>query len=707
MDGELSACLEDRPVLDQVASTDTVTTIDVEIELYNASEVLETIHRIEESAGHIGFLRRVSHDLIAVSASIQPSKLLSIAGEDLVLFIGPSSEPRLLDERSDQIVASNLTADRAQPSGLGYAGWLAARQLDTPSVFSIDVSDTGIDRGSALAKSLHPDFLDLSGNSRVSYMADYIGDGQPDDRRGHGTLVASIAAGNKNGGITDDQGYSLGLGVAPGSQIGVSRIFGHDGKLPARLDFGLVFSKAYAAGARISNCSWGQGGNSYDSVAQQLDSLVRDAQADVPGNQELTFVFAAGNDGPGGHINSPGNAKNVITVGASENYRPETFDNCNLDGQGGVGPDGADNAMDILRYSSGGPTADGRSKPDIIAPGTHIFGAESQSPLFDASGLCQGPLRYGPPTQRLYTYSSGTSLSTPHVAGAAALVRQFFAQRTLLDGSPPSPAMIKAYLINSTSYLTGANAGGDLPGANQGWGLLDLSRAFDSATRILVDQTHLFTESGQTFQITGSLADRSLPLRITLAWTDAPGMLAGGAWVNNLDLELVVGGGATIYLGNNFSGAFSIAGGQPDGKNNVESIILPPDAIPAGAESNFTIVIRATNIAGDGVPGNGIDLDQDFALVAYNVGPPIIPPPTITSASYAAKVLAITGLNFGASARVEINGQLIELSFTFDASANALSIRAKKGKLNLNPRSNNQIVLIDNGLRSPPFTLAL
>jgi hypothetical protein len=266
--------------------------------------------------------------------------------------------------------------------------------------------------------------------------------------------------------------------------------------------------------------------------------------------------------------------------------------------------------------------------------------------------------------------------------------------------------MIKAYLINSASYLTGLNAGGDLPGVNQGWGLLDVSRAFDSASRQLVDQTQVFTESGQAFQMNGSIADRSLPLRITLAWTDAPGMLAGGAWVNDLDLELVVGG-VTVYRGNNFSGAFSVAGGEPDGKNNVESIILPPESIPEGADGNFAIVVRATNITGDGVPGNGIDLDQDFALVAYNVAPPIPLPPTITSASYSAKVLTITGQNFGPSAKVEINGQMIGLAFSFDGSANALSIRAKKGKLNLSPRSENQIVLVDNGLRSAPFTLTL
>src|ERR687884_1173451 len=101
----------------------------------------------------------------------------------------------------------------------------------------------------------------------------------------------------------------------------------------------------------------------------------------------MLFVFAAGNQGAGGHIGSPGTAKNVITVAASENYRPEGTDSCNLDGQGGIGPDGANNALDVLRYSSGGPTADNRAKPDLAAPGTHVYGAASQSSEFFAAGI--------------------------------------------------------------------------------------------------------------------------------------------------------------------------------------------------------------------------------------------------------------------------------------------------------------------------------
>jgi len=587
--------------------------------------------------------------------------------------------------------------------------------LDTQPDFAIDFADSGLDRGSTSALQLHPDFLDSALRSRVAYIFNYASDGLIDDRPGHGTIVASVAAGlgqaNREG--EDAPGYMYGLGADPFAKIGVSRIFDEKSKLPSHLSFTDVESAAYAAGARISNNSWGNVSNTYDATAQEYDGLVRDAQPSVSGNQEMAFVFSAGNFGAGGHVGSPGTAKNVITVAASENYRPEGLDSCNLDGQGSIGPEGADNALDVLRFSSGGPTADSRSKPDISAPGTHIYGAASRSPGFFGEGLCAGAGVYQPPNQSLYTWSSGTSFAAPHIAGAASLIRRFFVSHNLLgDRRPPSPAMIKAYLINTASYMTGENAGGDLPGERQGWGLVDLSRSFDTATRLLVDQTNLFTESGQTFQVQGSLGDRTRPLRVTLAWTDAPGSLVGPAAVNDLDLEIAVGG-VTVYRGNNFAGAYSIEGGESDRINNVESIYLPPGAIPHGVEGNFTITVRAANIAGDGVPGNATSLDQDFALVVYNIAQAIPPPPPppnkrpiITGVTYVKKTITIAGRDFSSGAQVEINGRVIDRSFGFDSSANSLSLKLKRGKLNL-VDGDNQIVLVENGERSQPFVLRL
>jgi hypothetical protein len=685
--------------------------VDVSIELFDSPSVDATLRELRNlSSNGLNAPRRSSHYQV-VSGRIAASNLINAAALDDVLFIGPAPHFRPLDEMSDQIVAGNLISDGSKPTSPGYSQWLASKGLDFIPDFLVEVVDTGLDRGSTSASQIHPDFRDPDGNSRILYSVNYANDNEIEDRLGHGTLVASVVAGLGSASVVDPSGYVYGLGMDPTMRLGISRIFDRLGQTPSRIDFASIAAAAYAKGARIANNSWGSDGNTYDVVAQEYDSLVRDADVTAPGNQEMTFVFAVGNTGPGGHVDSPAVAKNVIAVGASESFRPLGTDSCNLDGEGSIGPDGADNALDILRYSSGGPTADGRTKPDLVAPGTHIYGAASRSQFFFGQGLCPGIPVFQPPNQDLYTWSSGTSLAAPHVSGAAALVRKFFTSQKLLgEGVSPSPAMIKAFLSNSATYLTGANGGGNLPSQRQGWGLVDLSRAFDSAKRVLVDQTELFTESGQEFAMIGSVADRSLPMRITLAWTDAPASLLGPAIVNDLDLEVRTNAGV-VYRGNIFADEFSIEGGTADRLNNVESICLPAGFFPEGTSGSVTITVRAANIAGDGVPGNGSLLDQDFSLVAYNFTSedtqPPANPPVITAASYVKKLLTIVGHDFSLAAQVEINGKTIERPFAFDPLSNALSIKLKAKKLNLIKRSDNSIVVTENGLRSEVFTLRL
>jgi hypothetical protein len=268
--------------------------------------------------------------------------------------------------------------------------------------------------------------------------------------------------------------------------------------------------------------------------------------------------------------------------------------------------------------------------------------------------------------------------------------------------------MTKAFLANTAVYMTGENAGGNLPGSGQGWGLLNLGRAFNSVKRVLIDQTTIFTDSGQKAEIKGSIADRTQPLRVTLAWTDAPGGIAGAAWVNDLDLEVVIGG-SKVYRGNHFIGPNSAEGGDPDFRNSVESVFILPNLIPEGVAGNFTITVRAANIAGDGVPGNGNPADQDFALVIYNITAPIEPPPVpvITAATYSKRTLTVTGRDFAAAARIEINGRLVEFALTFDSAPNSLSVGAKPKKLALIIGAENQVVVIESGRRSNPFVLRL
>ena len=138
--------------------------------------------------------------------------------------------------------------------------------------------------------------------------------------------------------------------------------------------FSDIVADSYASGARISNNSWGANFDlgHYTADAREYDAIVRDAQPSVPGNQQLVEIFSAGNSGPGaGTVGSPGTAKNVIAVGASEGVRATGLAApCQLDS-------GADSARDIASFSSRGPTVDGRIKPDVVAPGTNIMSAAS------------------------------------------------------------------------------------------------------------------------------------------------------------------------------------------------------------------------------------------------------------------------------------------------------------------------------------------
>jgi subtilisin family serine protease len=536
-----------------------------------------------------------------VSVMIPVSQLTELARNDNVIGIEPYAERRRLDEAQGQIVAGNLTGN--SPSGPGYLAWLASRGFNSSQFgsFSVNVADD------AFSLTGHPDLP----SGRIAFQNNATS--QTGAQGGHGFLNAHIVGGFNSGTgspLEDANGFNYGLGIAPWARVGVTAIFGNGNSSPTAWE-----NFAYGQGARISSNSWGFIGlYDYDTNAQEFDRIVRDAQSGVAGLQQLTVVFAAGNDGSGSNtVSSPGSAKNVITVGASENVRPTGADGC------GIGNTGADSANDIISFSSRGPVnaagGDGRVKPDIVAPGTHIEAGVPQS-NYDGSSVCN---QFFPSGQTLYGWSSGTSHSTPAVAGGAALVYQDFLNRGL---GAPSPALVKAVLMNSATYMTGTGAGGNLPSNSQGMGRMNLGRAFDTTPRILVNQTQLLTATGQTFQATGSIASGSQPFRVTLAWTDAPGPTTGAPWVNNLDLEVTVGG--QTYRGNVFSGANSTTGGTADVRNNAESVFLP-----AGVSGNFTVTVRGTNIAGDGVPGNGDTTDQDFALVIYNASAGGSPSPTI------------------------------------------------------------------------------
>ena len=569
-------------------------------------------------------------DYLNVIVRLPADRLANVASRPDVVSIHPYFPRHKMDERQDQILAGSLSGN--VPIGPGYLSWLASKGFTqaqfTESGFVVDVTDSGVDNGTT-----SPGHFGLyeSGNlslsSRVAYnrLEGTANIGSTiSGCDGHGNLNSHIIAGYSDSTgfpFTDVIGFQYGLGVCPFVKVGSSVIFDPGFTSP---DYANLQSRAYDDGARISGNSWGASvGGAYDADSQTYDALVRDAQPAgtahaTPGNQEMTIVFAAGNDGPGAStVGSPGTGKNIICVGAGEGV--QAFGGS--DGSG-VSDSEADNANDIIDFSSRGPCGDGRIKPDICAPGTHISGGVGQtgSPAstgtaigcYDASGVSGGVghTPFFPPGQEFYTASSGTSHSTPAIAGCCALVRQYFINSSL---PPPSPAMTKAFLMNSARYMTGAFANNTLPSNSQGIGAANLGMAFDGISRVLRDQSKAdkFTASGQVRTFTGTISNTNEPFRVTLAWTDAPGSTFGNAYNNDLDLTVTVDG--DTYKGNVFSGASSVTGGSADFRNNVESVF-----VPAGVSGNFTVTVTASSINSDGVPNEAPTLDQDFALVIYN-----------------------------------------------------------------------------------------
>jgi hypothetical protein len=527
---------------------------------------------------NVGALRTDYRNLTSTEA-------VSLASDPGVVAIEAYSDPELSDERAAQIVAGNLTAGFA-PSAPTYLGWLVdpARIPDSSTFgFAIDVTDEGLDNGAN--PTAHNDFKELgSGPTRVAYEADYTSDPDARDCGGHGTNVASIATGyNTATGspqVEDSAGYNHGLGVAPFVRLGASKVFECDGDFSSSWTPSALTAAAYAGGARISNNSWGTGNvtawGDYSARSAAYDQLVRDARPGAgtdAGNQQMVEVFSAGNDGEGnpgfpdegyGTISAEGAAKNVITVGASEGVRASGLDGC------GVPNSGANSARDIIDFSSRGPTDDGRLKPDLVAPGTHITGAAPQHAGYAGFGTCNQFVS----GSTSYSLISGSSQAAPQVSGAAALVRHWYART---QGADASPALTKALLVNTATDLGGGQNGkGDSiapgPNSDQGWGRVNLGNTFDSTVREYRDQlpADFLDASGQSRIHSYSVQDTTKPVKVTLAWTDVPGPTSGNPVVNNLDL--VVDTGGRTYKGNVFDGALSRTGGSADPRNNTESV---------------------------------------------------------------------------------------------------------------------------------------
>ena len=530
-------------------------------------------------------------NVIRVEAS--PSDLDAIANIPDVVRIDQYEKPRAEDERSSQIISGNFSSTTV----LNAPGYNPLTQFGV--------------NGQNVTISMVDDGVSIPGNGGFYITAANTVDGplrggSPGATGGHGHLNASIIAGDAPFPGLDSDGYNYGLGVAPKSNIINIPLLagGYTGTEANTYNDTVITAGPNSVLGSISNNSWGNGlnSNAYDSYAAQFDGFVRDASA-APAIDPICLVFSAGNSGPGtGSLTRPKAAKNIIAVGNSENIRPGVLPFPVPTVSPTPTPIGAtaDNMDDLRSSSSRGPAADGRVKPDITAPGTVITGSRAGTCLsvtgcFDAN----------------HAYSIGTSHAAPQVAGAAALFTQFW--KNGHSGVNPSPALIKAAVINTAQEMNGVNTGTAIPNGNEGWGRLNMKYMLNTGVPTMyIDQSIVFSNPGVAQGMIGTVADPTKPVRITLVWTDPPGTV-DPALVNNLDLQVNVNG--NFYRGNVFSNGVSTTGGSGDTVNNVENVFLPA-GIPAG--SFFSVGVSSVALNGDGVLGNADTTDQHFAIVAYN-----------------------------------------------------------------------------------------
>lgn len=352
----------------------------------------------------------------------------------------------------------------------------------------VAVLDTGVDQ-------THPD---LAG--RVSLTKDFSGSGGTTDVFGHGTHVASIV-----GGTGAASGGSR-KGVASQADLLVGKVLGDDGYgSESQVIEGMEW--AAAQGAKVVNMSLGS-----DETTDGTDPMSA-AVDEITERTGTLFVVAAGNNGEAGTetIGSPGAADEALTVGA------------------------VDRDDSLAPFSSRGPrVGDAAVKPDVTAPGVDIVAAR-------AAGTTLGT-----PVDEYYVAASGTSMATPHVAGAAALLAQ--------EHPDWGARELKDALISTAHTVSGT-----LP-TEQGGGRIDLASATTgpvTATGTVAlgpFQTGGAKQSADAANATihyTNQSDKAVSLRLTakLATTGGRELGSGALTFGNGAVQLAPGASADVPLG--------------------------------------------------------------------------------------------------------------------------------------------------------------
>ncbi|MEH7504151.1 S8 family serine peptidase [Neobacillus drentensis] len=335
------------------------------------------------------------------------------------------------------------TLDKSVPQIGAPTAWAAGYN---GKGIKIAVLDTGIDEG-------HPDL-----KGQIAETKSFVPGQSVQDLNGHGTHVAStiVGTGAASGGKMK--------GVAPGANLLVGKVLSNEG---AGAESWIIDGMEWAAhNAKIVSMSLGspEYTDGTDPMSQAVNNLSTETGA--------LFVIAAGNDGTKGEstVSAPGAADAALTVGA------------------------VDKSDKLAYFSSKGPRfGDMAPKPDLSAPGVNIVAAR-------AAGTS-----IGTPVDANYTSLNGTSMATPHVAGAAAILLQRHPDWT--------GTQIKNALMSSTTQIKDFT-GKDYTTYQVGTGRLDVAAALGNVHATgtvnfgffdwphgddkLVDRTVTYTNDGDT-----------------------------------------------------------------------------------------------------------------------------------------------------------------------------------------------------------------
>jgi hypothetical protein len=368
----------------------------------------------------------------------------------------------------------------------------------------------------------------------------------------HGTHTAGTLCGS------DDEagGTSLYDGLATGARV----FFQNFNNLPGNWDMN-VFMRGPDSGLDVHVDSLRALNHSMSFSRKDTYNIYifTDMTADqfIWGHRKFMHCNSMGNFGTN-QMGHPVNAKDIISTGGTQN---------------------GTQCRQFYTTSTRGPTSDGRRKPQLVSPAEDIVSADYQN----VSG---------------YKALSGTSMATPNMTAATALIRNYFRMGyyptgDTLSGTPMeiSAAMNKAVaIVGADNDITGYT----VPDNNVGWGRVDLDSSLyfagDTSKLWVLDDT-FGLETGDSVLIPINVTGDEKPFRVTLCWTDYPGtMRASYICVNDLDLTIYSPTG-TAYKGNVYSGGQSATGGINDSLNVEECTRINSPEV-----GSWGIVVKARNV---------------------------------------------------------------------------------------------------------------